>query len=98
MSDDDESLCTSCGQSERAAGPLVGGDSLALGRLLGGDLLRLLAAHHQVVAACDGARLCGVLGHPEGDLPVQRGHGQLLSVGPVADGQTWGPDQFTLTL
>ena len=76
----------------------MGGDSLALGRLLGSDLLRLLAAHHQVVTPGDGARLRGVLGYPEGDLPVQSGHSQLLSVGSVGDGQTWGPDQITLML
>jgi len=89
---------TSFSQSERVVCSLMGGDSLALGRLLGGDLLRLLAAHHQVVAPGNRARLRGTLGCPEGDLSVQSGHSQLLAVGSVGHGQSCESNQFSVTL
>lgn len=63
--------------------------SLALGGLLGCDLVHLLASRLQVVAPNDGAGLSGSLGVPEGDLPIQRGHGQLLTVWPIRHCQAW---------
>lgn len=63
------------------------GHSLALGGLLGCDLVSLLPAHLKVMAAHDGARLRGRLWVPERDFTVQCGHRQLLAVWPVGDSQ-----------
>lgn len=57
--------------------------SLSLSRLLGCDFICLFAARLQVVASDHGAGLCGRVGVPERDLPVQSGHSQLLTVGTV---------------
>lgn len=77
---------------------VVRGDSLSLGQLLGGDLLCLLAAHHQVVASGNRAYLRGIVGFPEGDLSVQSSHSQLLAIGSIGHGQSWESNQFSFIL
>lgn len=58
--------------------------SLSLCNLLGCDFIRLFAARLQVMASGHRAGLCGRVGVPERDLPVQSGHGQLLTVRTVS--------------
>ena len=62
-------------------------NSLALGRLFGGDLVGVLASDLKVMASCDGSHLRRCLSVPERDLAIQCCHGELQAIRSVGHRQ-----------